>query len=116
MRHQHPNMENPEELYDNTDYSARVESPVSDKGSGLLTLLVGFGVGLGLAILFAPQSGEETREWISASAEDQFRLFRRRGRRLIFEAQDLLDRGEYSVNRALRSGKSVLESVADKLQ
>jgi gas vesicle protein len=116
MRHRHRSIENPEELYDNTDYSARGEGSVSDKGSGFLTLLVGFGVGLGLAILFAPQSGEETREWLSASADDQFRLFRRRGRRLIFEAQDLLDRGEYSVSRALRSGKNVLESVADKLQ
>jgi gas vesicle protein len=116
VRQKHLNIENPEEFYDNADYSAQGETPVSDKGSGLLTLLVGFGVGVGLAILFAPQSGEETREWISASAEDQFRLFRRRGRRLIFEAQDLLDRGEYSVNRALRSGKNVLESVADKLQ
>src|SRR5882672_3423940 len=116
MRDKNQNIENLGEPYDDKDGSAGTEDPVSDKGSGLLTLLVGFGVGVGLAILFAPQSGEETREWISVSAEDQFRHFRRRGRRLIFEAQDLLDRGEDSVNRALRSGKNVLESVADKLQ
>jgi len=117
MRDKHKNIENPNENATIvTDGSTEPEGPVSDKGSGLLTLLVGFGVGVGLAILFAPQSGEETREWISASAEGQFRQVRRRGRRLLFEAQDLLDRGEESVNRALRSGKNVLESVADKLQ
>ena len=94
---------------------ARTEEPVSDKGREFASLLVGFGVGVGLAILFAPQSGNETREWISANVEDGFRQVRRRGRRLIFEAQDLLDRGEHTVSRALRTGKNVLESVADKL-
>ena len=116
MRDQNQNIKSLGEPCDHADGSAGPEDHVSDKGSGLVTLLEGFGIGVGLAILFAPQSGEETREWISASAEDQFRQFRRRGRRLVFEAQDLLDRGEDSVNRALRSGKNVLESVADKLQ
>jgi gas vesicle protein len=82
---------------------------------GLGSLLLGFGVGVGLAILFAPQSGEETREWIGASAEDGFRKVRRQGRRVVFEAQDLLDRGEHTVSRALRTGKNVLDSVASKL-
>jgi gas vesicle protein len=116
MRDQQPNIKSLGGPSDGADGSAGPEDPVSDKGSGLVTLLVGFGIGVGLALLFAPQSGEETREWISANAEDQFHQFRRRGRRLVFEAQDLLDRGEDSVNRALRSGKNVLESVADKLQ
>jgi gas vesicle protein len=96
-------------------YSSRGEDSVSGRGRGFASLLIGFGLGMGLAILFAPQSGDETREWISANAEDKFRQVRRRGRRLIFEAQDLLDRGEHSVSRALRTSRNVLESVADKL-
>ncbi len=98
-----------------TPYSSRREDPVSGKEREFASLLIGFGLGLGLAILFAPQSGDETREWISTNAEDKFRQVRRRGRRLVFEAQDLLDRGEHSVSRALRTGRNVLESVADKL-
>jgi gas vesicle protein len=94
---------------------SRTEEPVSTKGHEFASLLIGFGLGVGLAVLFAPQSGDETREWISANAGDKFRQVRRRGRRLIFEAQDILDRGEHSVTRALRTGRSVLESVADKL-
>jgi len=90
--------------------------PMSEKGRAVGSLLLGFGLGVGLAILFAPQSGEETREWLSANAEDQFYRLRRRGRRLVFETQDLLDRGEQQLNRAVRTGRNVLDSVASKLE
>ena len=99
-----------------TEIEARKRKPMSEKGRAVGTLLVGFGIGVGLAILFAPQSGEETREWLSASAEDQYHRMRRRGRRLVFETQDLLDRGEQRLNRAVRTGRNVLDSVASKLE
>jgi gas vesicle protein len=99
-----------------TEIEVRKRKPMSEKGKAVGSLLVGFGIGVGLAILFAPQSGEETREWLSASAEDQFYRMRRRGRRLVFETQDLLDRGEQQLNRAVRTGRNVLDSVASKLE
>jgi gas vesicle protein len=116
MRNRQPaeSVQDPHQL---SDDSRRKQDPVPhDKTIDLTSLLVGFGIGFGLAILFAPQSGDETRQWISANAEDGFRQLRRRGRRLVFEAQDLLDRGEYGVNRALRTGKNMLDSVAAKLE
>jgi gas vesicle protein len=99
-----------------TEIEVRKKGAVSDKGKAVGTLLLGFGLGVGLAILFAPQSGEETREWISANAEDQFYRMRRRGRRLVFETQDLLDRGEQQLNRVVRTGRNALDSVASKLE
>jgi len=90
--------------------------PDGDSGSGLLRFALGVGVGLGLALLFAPQSGEETRRWLMETADDRYRRLRRQGRRVIFETQDLLDRGEQQVTRALRSGKNALDSVASKLE
>jgi gas vesicle protein len=90
--------------------------PDADGGSGLLRFVLGVGVGLGLALLFAPQSGEETRRWLMETADDRYRHLRRQGRRVIFETQDLLDRGEEQVARVLRSGKSALDSVASKLE
>jgi hypothetical protein len=99
-----------------TEIEVREKKPASDNGKAVGTLLLGFGLGVGLAILFAPQSGEETREWISANAEDQFYRIRRRGRRLVFETQDLLDRGEQQVNKVLRTGRNALDSVASKLE
>lgn len=85
-------------------------------GGGLTRFLLGVGVGLGLALLFAPQSGEETRRWLLETADDRYRRLRRQGRRVIFETQDLLDRGEQRVTRVLRSGKNALNSVASKLE
>src|ERR1700742_3340440 len=99
-----------------TQIAVRKKGAMSDKGKAGGSLLIGFGLGVGLAILFAPQSGEEPREWISATAEDQFDRMRRRGRRLVFETQDLLDRGEQQVGKVLRSGRNALESVASKLE
>jgi hypothetical protein len=99
-----------------TEIELRKRGAMSDKGKAVGSLLIGFGLGVGLAILFAPQSGEETREWISANAEDQFYRMRRRGRRLVFETQDLLDRGEQQVGKVLRTGRNVLDSVASKLE
>ena len=99
-----------------TQIAVRKKGAMSDKGKAVGSLLIGFGLGVGLAILFAPQSGEETREWISANAEDQFYRMRRRGRRLVFETQDLLDRGEQQVGKVLRTGRNVLDSVASKLE
>lgn len=98
-----------------SEIEVRTRKPMSDKGRAVGSLLLGFGLGVGLAILFAPQSGEETREWLSANAEDQYYRMRRRGRRLVFETQDLLDRGEQQLNRAVRTGRNVLDSVASKL-
>jgi gas vesicle protein len=99
-----------------TELEVRKKKPASDKGKAVGSLLFGFGLGVGLAILFAPQSGEETREWLGANAEDQFYRMRRRGRRLVFETQDLLDRGEQQVNKVLRTGRNALDSVASKLE
>jgi gas vesicle protein len=89
--------------------------PSEESGGGATRFLLGVGIGVGLALLFAPQSGEETRRWLVETADDRFRQLRRKGRRLVFETQDLLDRSEQSVTRALRTGKNALESVADKL-
>jgi gas vesicle protein len=87
-----------------------------NNGGGMVRFLLGVGIGLGLALLFAPQSGQETRRWLMETADDRYRRLRRQGRRVIFETQDLLDRGEQSVTRALRSGKNALNSVASKLE
>jgi gas vesicle protein len=87
-----------------------------NSGGSTARFLLGLGVGLGLALLFAPQSGEQTRRWLLETADDRYRRLRRKGRRVLFETQELLDRSEQNVTRVLRSGKNALDSVASKLE
>lgn len=84
-------------------------------GRTTLLFLTGLGIGAGLAVLFAPQSGEETREWIADTAERKFKVLRRAGRRSFRQLQDAVAEGEEKVTGVLRNGRKALESVAANL-
>lgn len=60
-----------------------------------------FGLGLGLAVgvLFAPKSGEETREFIRAKADEGKDYIRQRSDDLRGQANELVDRGKTVVSR-----------------
>ncbi len=71
-----------------------------DMGKGFAAgLLLGALIGAGVALLFAPQSGEETR-----------RLIRRRARRFAADARDRYDDLKEKVRRAR---KDAVETIAD---
>ena len=84
-------------------------------GRATLTFLTGLGIGTALAVLFAPQSGEETREWIADTAERKFKVLRRVGRRSFRQLQDAVAEGEEKVTEVFRNGKKALGSAAAKL-
>ena len=91
------------------------ENFMNNTGRTTLALLTGLGIGAALAVLFAPQSGEETREWIADTAERRFKGLRRMGRRSYRRLQDAVTEGEEKVTEVLRNGKKALGSVATKL-
>jgi gas vesicle protein len=93
----------------------REENFMNDTARTTLVFLTGLGIGAGLAMLLAPKSGEETREWIADTAERKFKVLRRKGGRSIKQLQGALSKGEESLAEVLRSGKDALESVAAKL-
>lgn len=64
------------------------------------SFLAGLGIGIGLGILFAPMSGEDTRENLSQRAND-----------LADSARDLVDQGRERV----RSTVSTLRGQADRV-
>jgi len=87
-----------------------------NNGRGTITTFVaGLGIGMGLALLFAPLSGEETREWLMDNAENRLKRIRRQGRRWVYQFQDVLDKGEDRVTKVLRTSKNALGSVASRL-
>ena len=60
--------------------------------------LAGLGIGVGLGILFAPMSGEETRSNLMNRAND-----------LGDQARDLMDEGKDRVSRGIKAVKSTAE-------
>ena len=88
---------------------------MNNTGRTTLVLLAGLGIGVGLATLFVPQSGEETREWIADTAQRKFRVLRRMGLRSFRQLEDAVAEGEEKVTEVLRNGKKALESVAANL-
>ena len=87
------------------------------KNTGRTTafFFVGIGIGAGLALLFAPQSGEETREWIADIAEREMKMLRRNGRRSMRELEHALTKGEEKVAHILKDGKEAAAVIASKL-
>ncbi len=62
--------------------------------SNLGFFLAGLGIGAILALLFAPQSGKETRELIAQKATEGRDYVTTRGRELRQQAEDLVDKGK----------------------
>ena len=84
--------------------------------------LLGAGIGVAVGILFAPQSGEETRALIRNKTNEGTETLKKRGEALYDSAGDLVERGKSAVARqkeqlaaAVEAGKQAYrESVAPK--
>jgi gas vesicle protein len=61
--------------------------------------IVGLGVGALLGILFAPKSGEDTREYLTGKAEQGREYAQRKARELRERAEDLIERSKEIMSR-----------------
>ena len=80
----------------------------NNAGSKVSYFLVGLGIGALIGILFAPKSGEETREYLSKKAEEGREYAQRKARELRERADDLIER---SKEIAARQRDSIAEAV-----
>ena len=78
-------------------------------GSKASFFLVGLGIGALVGILFAPKSGEETREYLSAKADEGREYAQRKARELRERAEDLVERGKSAATRQ----KETLSAAVD---
>lgn len=60
---------------------------------------LGFGIGVAVGILFAPKSGQETRDLIRSKADEGREYLKKRGEALYDSAGELVDKGKAAVGR-----------------
>jgi gas vesicle protein len=78
--------------------------------NGLSAFLLGLGVGVGIGILFAPKSGEETREYIRSKANEGGDLLKQRGADLKQTAAEWVDKSKETLNRQKDSLADAVEA------
>jgi gas vesicle protein len=72
---------------------------MAEEGGKLGYFAFGLGLGLAIGVLFAPRSGEETREFLCSKAGEGKDYLKRRSEELRDQAADLVDRGKTAVGR-----------------
>jgi gas vesicle protein len=60
---------------------------------------LGLGIGVAVGILFAPKSGQETRELIRTKAGEGKEYLKRRGEELYDSAGDVVEKGKAALQR-----------------
>ena len=68
-------------------------------GNSFLWFLAGLGVGAVVGVLYAPRSGDETREVLRSKAQESAEKARHHARRAREQANDWLDRGKDVLNQ-----------------
>jgi gas vesicle protein len=88
---------------------AAAEGENMDK-NGLSSFLLGLGVGVGIGMLFAPKSGQETREIIKSKAGEGTDFIKQRGSELKDTAAGWVDKGKEAVGRQKETLSDAMEA------
>jgi gas vesicle protein len=85
-------------------------------GSKLSFFMVGLGIGALVGILFAPKSGEETREYLSQRADEGREYAQRKARELRERAEDLVERSKQAAARQKDTLSAAVDAGRDAYQ
>jgi gas vesicle protein len=88
----------------------------SNIGSKVSYFMVGLGIGALIGILFAPKSGEETREFLSKKADEGKDFAQRKARELRERADDLIERGKDVASRQRESISAAVDAGREAYQ
>src|SRR5580700_4535558 len=87
---------------------------------GLANFFLGLGIGVGIGMLFAPKSGEETRDILLSKADEGKEYLKKQTVGLRESASDIVDKGRDVVSRqkdmlneAIEAGK---QAYRDKVE
>lgn len=94
----------------------------NDGGTKVAFFLAGMGIGAIVALLFAPRSGKETRDFITKKAEEGKDYVANRGREIRQQAEDYVEKGRDLVAKqkdmlsaALDAGKQAYQDEKTKI-
>ena len=79
-------------------------------GSKVSFFLVGLGIGALVGVLFAPKSGEETRDYLTKKADEGRDYAQRKARELRERADELVERGKDVASRKRESISAAVEA------
>jgi gas vesicle protein len=79
-------------------------------GSKVSFFLVGVGIGALIGVLFAPKSGEETREYLSKRADEGRDFAQKKAKELRERADELIERGKDVASRKRESLAAAVEA------
>jgi len=89
---------------------------------GMANFFLGLGIGVGLGLLFAPKSGEETRDILMSKADEGKEFLKKQSSKLGDSAGDLLDKSrdiigkqKDNLNDALEAGKQAYREKVDSI-
>jgi gas vesicle protein len=80
------------------------------EGNTFLWFLAGLGVGAVVGVLYAPRSGDETRDVIRSKAQEGSDRARQQARRAREQASDWMDRGSDVINQQRERFRSAYEA------
>jgi gas vesicle protein len=79
-------------------------------GSKVSYFLVGLGVGALMGVLFAPKSGEDTRDYLAKRAEDGREFAQKKAKELRERADELIERGKDVATRKRESLSAAVDA------
>ncbi len=85
-------------------------------GSKISYFMVGLGIGALVGILFAPKSGEETREYLTKKADEGREFAQRKARELRERAEDIVERGKQAAARQKDTLSAAVDAGRDAYQ
>jgi gas vesicle protein len=74
-------------------------------------LVAGLGIGAVAGVLWAPQSGEDTRDWISSKCKDGMDTVKGTAEQTGQRLGDMLGRGQQQVSEAVDAGREAFRKA-----
>jgi gas vesicle protein len=78
--------------------------------NGLSSFLLGLGVGVGIGMLFAPKSGQETREIIKNKAGESAEFLKQRSEEVKQTAAEWVEKGKEALGRQKENLADAMEA------